>query len=238
MHGPAQVWDPGTYAWHDHGWAGRSLADGGVVYELHVGTFTPRGTLDSAAEYLPYLSDLGVSHVELMPVAAFDGTHGWGYDGVAIDAVHEPYGGPDALCRFVDAAHAHGLAVLLDVVHNHLGPSGNHWDAFGPFLTDSHATPWGAAVNLDAARSDDVRSILVSSALRAGCATSTSTGCGWTRVHALRDDRALTYPEELATAVDALAERLGRPLTLVAETDRNDPATVLPRLPRTAAVSA
>ncbi len=186
------------------------------------------GTLDAAAEHLRHLVDLGVTHVELMPLAAFDGPHGWGYDSVALEAVHEPYGGPAALCRFVDAAHRHGLAVLVDVVQNHLGPSGNHWEVFGPFLTDEHSTPWGAAVNLDAAWSDDVRSILVASSLD-WLTDFHLDGLRLDAVHALRDDRAITYPEELAAAVDVLAERLGRPLALVAETDRNDPATVLPR---------
>ena len=228
VHGPARVWDPATHRWDDAGWTGRALADGGVVYELHVGTFTRPGTLDAAAEHLPHLVDLGVTHVELMPLAAFDGTHGWGYDSVALEAVHEPYGGPAALCRFVDAAHRQGLAVLVDVVQNHLGPSGNHWDVFGPFLTEEHSTPWGAAVNLDAAWSDDVRSILVASSLD-WLTDFHLDGLRLDAVHALRDDRAITYPEELAAAVDGLAEQLGRPLALVAETDRNDPATVLPR---------
>ncbi len=186
VHGPARVVDPGAFAWSDDDWRGRDLADGAVVYELHVGTATPEGTLDAAIALLDDLADLGITHVELLPLAAFDGPHGWGYDGVAIDAVHAPYGGPEALVRFVDAAHARGLAVLLDVVHNHLGPSGNYWAAFGPFFTDAHSTPWGSAVNLDDRGSDDVRAILVDSA------------CSWLRdyhldglrldaVHELRD---------------------------------------------------
>jgi maltooligosyltrehalose trehalohydrolase len=228
VNGPSQAWDAGTHVWHDAAWSGRPLADCAVVYELHVGTFTVAGTLDAAAEHLPYLRDLGVTHVELMPLAAFAGTHGWGYDSVALDAVHEPYGGPDALCRFVDAAHGRGLAVLLDVVQNHLGPSGNHWDVFGPFLTEEQHTPWGAAVNLDEAWSDDVRAILVGSSVR-WLTDFHLDGLRLDALHALRDDRAVTYPEELAAAVDALADELGRPLALVAETDRNDPSTVLAR---------
>ena len=227
VHGPARVVDPAAFAWSDDAWAGRDLAAGAVVYELHVGTATADGTLDSAIALLDDLADLGVTHVELMPLAAFDGPHGWGYDGVALDAVHAPYGGPEALVRFVDAAHARGLAVLLDVVHNHLGPSGNYWAQFGPFFTDTHSTPWGSAINLDAHGSDDVRAILIDSA------------CSWVRdyhldglrldaVHELRDSRAQTFLEELGVAVADLSGQAGRPLALIAESDRNDVRTVTP----------
>jgi maltooligosyltrehalose trehalohydrolase len=228
VHGPAQAWDAATYAWHDEDWTGRLLRDAAVVYELHVGTFTPAGTLDAAAAHLPYLTELGVTHVELMPLSAFDGPHGWGYDGVALDAVHEPYGGPDALCRFVDSAHRAGVAVLLDLVHNHFGPSGDYWDRFGPFRTAAHRTPWGAAVNLDQPGSDDVRAILLGSARR-WLTDFHLDGLRLDAVHALHDQRALTYLEELAATVDDLSVELDRPLALVAESDRNDPATVLPR---------
>jgi maltooligosyltrehalose trehalohydrolase len=228
VHGPAQVWDPRTYVWNDDDWSGHSLRDAGVVYELHVGTFTREGTLDSAVADLSRLRDLGVTHVELMPLSAFDGPHGWGYDGVALDAVHEPYGGPEALCRFVDAAHTTGVAVVLDLVHNHFGPSGDYWDRFGPFRTAAHRTPWGAAVNLDQPGSDDVRSILLASARR-WLVDFHLDGLRLDAVHALHDQRALTYLEELAATVDELAVELGRPLALIAESDRNDPGTVLPR---------
>ena len=228
VHGPAQSWDPAAHPWSDRGWPGRDLADGGVVYELHVGTFTHGGTLDTAAARVGYLRDLGVSHIQLMPLAAFDGPHGWGYDGVALNAVHEPYGGPDALCRFVDAAHAHGLAVLLDVVYNHFGPSGNVWERFGPFVTDEHSTPWGGAINLDTPGSDDVREILLASA-RGWLRDFHLDGLRLDAVHELHDSRAVSYLEELSEAVDALAVEVGRPLAVVAETDRNDPAMVTPR---------
>jgi maltooligosyltrehalose trehalohydrolase len=227
VHAPGAVYDHGRFAWTDVRWGGRPL-DGAVVYELHVGTFTPGGTLDTATGRLEHLVDLGVTHVELMPLAAFDGPRGWGYDGVHLSAVHEPYGGPDALKRFVDRCHAAGLAVLLDVVHNHLGPSGNVLPRFGPYFTDRHHTPWGAAVNLDAPGSDEVRAWILDSAL------------GWMRdfhldglrldaVHALRDDRAVHLLEELAAETDALAAHLGRPLTLIAESDRNDARLVTAR---------
>ncbi|TAK69039.1 MAG: malto-oligosyltrehalose trehalohydrolase [Actinomycetota bacterium] len=219
-------WDAASYRWNDAGWRGRPL-QGGVVYELHVGTFTPAGTLDGAATRLPQLVDLGISHVELMPLAAFDGDRGWGYDGVCLDAVQASYGGPDALCRFVDQAHQAGLAVLLDVVHNHLGPSGNTWEQFGPFVTDRHHTPWGGAVNLDGPGSDDVRRILIDSALQ-WLREFHLDGLRLDAVHELRDDRAVHFLAELSEAVEDLAREVGRPLTLVAESDRNDPRTVTP----------
>ncbi|MGC5341346.1 malto-oligosyltrehalose trehalohydrolase [Streptomyces sp. DT171] len=225
--GESAVVDHAAYPWRTTDWAGRGLP-GSVLYELHIGTFTTEGTFDAAARRLPHLAELGISHVSLMPVCPFPGTHGWGYEGVAPWAVHEPYGGPDGLKHFVDTAHALGLAVVLDVVHNHLGPSGNHLPAFGPYFTETHHTPWGAAVNLDAPGSDEVRAYLLGSAL------------GWLRdyrldglrldaVHALADTRALTFLEELSTAVDALAAELGRPLPLIAESDLCDPRTTTPR---------
>ncbi|WP_437114745.1 malto-oligosyltrehalose trehalohydrolase [Streptomyces longispororuber] len=214
------------FAWQAP-WAGRSLRDA-VLYELHVGTYTPEGTLDAAAGRLDHLADLGVTHVELMPLCPFPGRHGWGYEGVSLWAVHEPYGGPEALKRFVDAAHALGLGVVLDVVHNHLGPSGNHLPAFGPYFTDTHHTPWGSAVNLDAPGSDEVRAYLIGGAL-AWLRDYGLDGLRLDAVHALCDTRALHFLEELATAVDALAGELGRPLGLIAESDLNDPRLVTPR---------
>ncbi|MFF1347408.1 malto-oligosyltrehalose trehalohydrolase [Streptomyces sp. NPDC058322] len=224
--GQSAVVDHSSFAWRSD-WPGRGLP-GAVLYELHIGTYTEEGTFDAAAARLGHLAELGVTHVSLMPVCPFPGTHGWGYEGVSLWAVHEPYGGPDGLKRFVDTAHGLGLAVLLDVVHNHLGPSGNHLPAFGPYFTETHHTPWGAAVNLDAPGSDEVRAFLLGSAL------------GWLRdyrldglrldaVHALADGRALTFLEELSTAVDALAAELGRPLPLIAESDLCDPRTTTPR---------
>ena len=148
MHGASRVYDHARFAWTDAAWRGVALP-GSVVYELHIGTFTAEGTLDAALERLDHLVSLGVDLVELMPVAAFPGRHGWGYDGVHLFAVHEPYGGPDALKRFVDACHARGLGVCLDVVYNHLGPSGNYLPRFGPYFTGKHETPWGMGINLD-----------------------------------------------------------------------------------------
>ncbi|MFI8007514.1 malto-oligosyltrehalose trehalohydrolase [Streptomyces sp. NPDC086010] len=224
--GESAVVDQDAHVWRTT-WAGRGLP-GAVLYELHVGTFTDAGTFDSAAARLGHLVDLGITHVSVMPVCPFPGTHGWGYEGVSLWAVHEPYGGPDALKRFVDTAHGLGLAVVLDVVHNHLGPSGNHLPAFGPYFTDTHHTPWGSAVNLDAPGSDEVRAYLLGSAL-AWLRDYRLDGLRLDAVHALADGRALTFLEELSTAVDALASELGRPLALIAESDLCDPRTTTPR---------
>jgi maltooligosyltrehalose trehalohydrolase len=227
VHALSRVYDHRRFAWTDAGWPGRGLP-GSVTYELHVGTFTAGRTFDAAIERLDHLVDLGVDLVELMPVAAFPGRHGWGYDGVALYAVHEPYGGPDGLKRFVDACHARGLGVVLDVVYNHLGPSGNYLSKFGPYFTDRHHTPWGAAVNLDDAGSDCVRGFLIDSALH-WLRDYHVDGLRLDAVHALADDRATHFLTELQIAVEELAAEVGRPLFLVAESDRNDPRTVTPR---------
>ncbi|MFD4576916.1 malto-oligosyltrehalose trehalohydrolase [Streptomyces sp. NPDC058417] len=224
--GLSAVVDHGRYAWRAEG-AGPPLP-GAVLYELHVGTYTPEGTLDAAADRLGHLVELGVTHVELMPLCPFPGRNGWGYEGVSLWAVHEPYGGPEALKRFVDRAHERGLGVVLDVVHNHLGPSGNYLPAFGPYFTDTHHTPWGSAVNLDAPGSDEVRAFLLGSAL-AWLRDYRIDGLRLDAVHALADTRAYPFLEELAESVDALAAETGRPLFLIAESDLNDPRVITPR---------
>ncbi|HEY0214966.1 MAG TPA: malto-oligosyltrehalose trehalohydrolase, partial [Cellulomonas sp.] len=226
VHGPSRVFDPARHPWGDAAWTGLDVR-GAVVYELHVGTFTPEGTLDAATGRLEHLVRLGVQVVELLPVAPFNGVHGWGYDGVSLYGVHEPYGGPAALQRFVDAAHRVGLAVCLDVVHNHLGPSGNYLAELGPYFTDAHHTPWGAAINLDGPGAAHVRRWIVDSALR------------WVQdfhvdalrldaVHALVDDSPRHLLAQLSDEVHALAAELGRPVSLIAESDLNDPVAVTP----------
>jgi len=226
VHGASQAFDTGAFAWTDGDWKGRD-ARGAVFYELHVGTFTPEGTLDAAAAALPRLADIGIEMVELMPLAPMPGTRGWGYDGVSLYAVYEQYGGPAALQRFVDAAHALGLAVALDVVYNHLGPDGNYLAKFGPYFTDAHHTPWGSAINLDQPGSAQVRRYIVDCALR------------WFRdfhvdalridaVHAFKDDSPQHLLAQLSLETAGLAAALGRPLSLVAESDLNDPAMVTP----------
>ncbi|GAA3486228.1 malto-oligosyltrehalose trehalohydrolase [Streptomyces cremeus] len=224
--GHSAVVDHAAYAWARE-WRGRPLS-GAVLYELHIGTYTAEGTFDAAAKRLAHLAELGITHVELMPVCPFPGTHGWGYEGVSLWAVHEPYGGPDGLKRFVDAAHAAGLGVVLDVVHNHLGPSGNYLPVFGPYFTDTHHTPWGSAVNLDAPGSDEVRAYLRESAL-SWLRDYRIDGLRLDAVHALVDTRAVHFLEELSAAVDGLAAETGRPLFLIAESDSGDPRTTAPR---------
>jgi maltooligosyltrehalose trehalohydrolase len=164
IHGLSQCIDHDAFAWTDRAWQAAPLASA-LIYELHIGTFSEPGTYDGAIARLEHLVDLGVTHVELMPVAEFSGSRGWGYDGVDLFAPHHHYGDPDALKRLVDACHARGLAVLLDVVYNHLGPAGNYLDRFGPYFTDRYHTPWGPAVNLDGAGSDEVRRFLCDNAL-------------------------------------------------------------------------
>ncbi|MFT3862068.1 malto-oligosyltrehalose trehalohydrolase [Micropruina sp.] len=227
VHAPSALVDVGTFTWTDDDWSGRQLK-GSVIYELHVGTFTPDGTFDGAIERLPHLADLGVDVIELMPVASFPGRSGWGYDGVALYSVHEAYGGPEGLQRFVDAAHGHGLAVWLDVVYNHLGPDGNYLPRYGPYFTDRHQTPWGLAVNLDGPGSDDVRAFFTDN-VRQWFTDYHLDGLRLDAVHALHDDQAVHLLEELAQLGDEIGEASGVPRVLVAESDRNDPATVTPR---------
>jgi maltooligosyltrehalose trehalohydrolase len=200
----------------------------GVVYELHVGTFTQAGTFDSAIERLDYLVELGTTYVELMPVAAFPGGYGWGYDGASLFAVNELYGGPDGLKRLVDACHARGLAVLLDVVYNHFGPVGNYSGRFGPYLTDKHRTPWGGAVNFEDWGSDEVRRFFCDNALM-WIRDYHIDGLRLDAVHEFVDRSAVHFMEQLADEVKDLSARLGRRLVLIAESDLNDPRVVTAR---------
>lgn len=224
--GMSCTYDQAAFCWTDHGWRGRPL-NGTVVYELHIGTFTTEGTFDAAIERLDHLVYLGVGIVELMPVAAFPGRHGWGYDGINLWAVHEPYGGPDGLKRFVNACHARGLGVVLDVVYNHFGP-GNRLHEFGPYFTDGHWTPWGRAVNLDQAGSDEVRAFLIGNALM-WLREYHADGLRLDAVDSLEDRRALHFLEELTTEVHALGAQLNRDLHVIAESGANDPRLVATR---------
>ncbi|MGN6134604.1 MAG: malto-oligosyltrehalose trehalohydrolase, partial [Aureliella sp.] len=212
------------FRWHDGGYQPRPLSSA-VIYELHVGTFTAEGTFEGAISQLDHLVRLGVTHVELMPVAEFPGKFGWGYDGVCLFAPRTAYGGPDGLKHLVDACHRHGLAVILDVVYNHLGPSGNYLAEFGPYFSDKHRTPWGAAINFDGPHSDQVRRFFCDNALM------------WLRdyhidalrldaVHAIVDTTARPFLEELACEVEQLEAHTGRHLALIAESDLNDPRLV------------
>lgn len=225
--GPSRVYDHARFTWADHEWTGRDLR-GAILYELHVGTFTPEGTFAAAAGRLGHLVELGVDLVEVMPVAPVPGARNWGYDGVDLFAVNETYGGPDGLKSFVDACHRAGLGVILDVVYNHLGPSGNFLGRFGPYLTGTQGSYWGEAVNLDGPHSDEVRRYLLDNAVQ-WLRDYHLDGLRLDAVHALHDSRATHFLVELAEEVEALACQLGRPLALIAESDLNDPRTVLPR---------
>jgi maltooligosyltrehalose trehalohydrolase len=224
VNGPSRLVDHAAFHWTDAGWTGRDPA-GAVVYELHVGTFSPAGTFDGAIACLPHLVDLGVDTVELLPVAQFPGRRGWGYDGVDLYAPHHDYGGPEGLKRLVDACHGAGLAVVLDVVYNHLGPAGNHLGRFGPYFTDRYATPWGEAVNFDGSHSDPVREFFVDNALM-WLRDYHFDGLRLDAVHAYLDTSATHILEELAVRVGELAGAVGRRLFLIAESDLNDPRVV------------
>jgi maltooligosyltrehalose trehalohydrolase len=227
VHGPSRLIDHAAFSWTDAQWQAKPLA-AAVFYELHIGTFTPEGTFAAAIERLPHLAELGVTHVEVMPVNEFSGPWGWGYDGVDLYAPHHAYGGPDGFKRFVDTCHRHGLAVILDVVYNHFGPEGNYLNRFGPYFTDRYATPWGQAVNLDGSGSDEVRRFFCDNALM-WLRDYHCDGLRLDAVHAMIDTSALHLLEQLAIEVEALAAHLGRHFVLIAESDLNDPRVVRPR---------
>ena len=225
VHAASRRYDQDHFLWTDKGWTGRQLP-GSVLYECHIGTFTADGTFDAAIGRLDHLVDLGVDLVELLPVNAVDGPWNWGYDGVGWYAVTENYGGPDGLKRFVDAAHARGLGVVLDVVYNHLGPSGAYLDRFGPYFAGSNI--WGPSLNLDGARSDEVRRYAIDNALM-WLRDFHIDGLRIDAVHALRDTRAIHVLEQLAVEVESLSAHVGRPLSLIAESDLNDPRLITAR---------
>jgi len=225
VHAASRRYDHDHFMWTDSAWTGRQLP-GSVLYECHIGTFTTDGTFDAAIGRLDHLVDLGVDLVELLPVNAVDGPWNWGYDGVGWYAVTDNYGGPDGLKRFVDAAHARGLGVVLDVVYNHLGPSGAYLDRFAPYFAGSNI--WGPSLNLDGAWSDEVRRYAIDNALM-WLRDFHIDGLRIDAVHALRDTRAIHVLEQLATEVESLSAHVGRPLSLIAESDLNDPRMITSR---------
>jgi len=224
---PSQIIDLTTFPWSDHNWKGLRLDDY-VLYELHVGTYTPAGTLDAVEEYLPDLKALGITAIELMPLAQFSGERNWGYDGVFPFAVQNSYGGPRALQRLVNACHANGLAVVLDVVYNHLGPEGNFLAEFGPYFTDRYRTPWGSAINFDGADSDEVVRYFVENAL-SWLEDFHIDALRLDAIHGIYDRNAQPFLALLSSAVDDLAEHSKRHVYLIAESDLNDSHFVTPR---------
>ncbi len=225
--GASELYDHRVFEWHDQLWRGSPKA-GAIIYELHIGTFSKEGTFDGAIQHLQYLSDLGVTHVEVMPVAAWSGQQGWGYDSVALFATHEPYGGPDGFKRFVDACHAVGLSVVLDVVYNHFGPVGNYTTKFGPYINEDRKTPWGGAVNLDQEGSDEVRRFFVDNALM-WLKEYHCDGLRFDAVHAFIDLSAVHFMEQLSIEVERLGATLLKEFYLIAESDLNDPRVVRSR---------
>ena len=224
IHGPSRVVDHSSFSWSDAGWRA-PVFPSAIVYELHVGTFTQEGTFDAVIPHLDWLKDLGITHVELLPVAAFPGNRGWGYDGVDLFAPYEPYGGPDGLKRLVDAAHGKGLAMILDVVYNHFGPDGNYTGKFAPYLTSLHTTPWGDAVNFEDDGSHEVRRFFIDNAIL-WLRDYHFDGLRLDAVTAYMDRSATHFLEELAREVRELEAETGRPLVLIAESDLNDPQLV------------
>jgi maltooligosyltrehalose trehalohydrolase len=227
VHGMSRVYEQKAFEWRDARWQAPPLASA-IHYEMHVGTFTPGGTFDSAMERLDYLYELGVTHIEVMPVAAYAGDRGWGYDGVALFAVTQNYGGPDAMKRFVDACHVRGLAVVLDVVYNHFGPVGAYAGKFGPYMTNHHLTPWGDAVNFEGRGSDEVRRFFCDNALM-WMRDFHIDGLRLDAVHGMVDRSAIHFLEQLSSEVEVLAATLGERKVLIAESDLNDPRIVRPR---------
>lgn len=227
IHGVSRIVDHSAFRWTDRSWQPKPLSSA-IVYELHVGTFTPAGTFRSAIECLDHLVELGVTHIELMPVNEFSGAWGWGYDGVDLFAPHHRYGTPDDLKELVNACHAKSLAVLLDVVYNHFGPIGNYLHRFGPYFTGAYHTPWGAAVNLDHAGSHEVRRFFAENALM-WLRDYHFDGLRLDAVHAFYDRSAIHFLEYLSSEISALESEIGRHLVLIAESDLNDPRLVTSR---------
>jgi maltooligosyltrehalose trehalohydrolase len=226
VHGPSRVVTHDSFRWSDRSWQAPPLSSA-IIYELHVGTFTPEGTFDAVGGHLDHLIQLGVTHLELMPVAQFLGQHGWGYDGVFPFAPHQAYGGPQVLKRLVNACHERGLAVILDVVYNHLGPSGNYLPRYGPYYSDKHSTPWGQCLNFDGPHSEEVRRFFCDNA-RMWLRDYHFDGLRLDAIHQIADASALPFLEQLSIEVTQLEGTLGRHLVLIAESDLNDPRIIRP----------
>jgi maltooligosyltrehalose trehalohydrolase len=227
VHGPSRVIDPDEFEWSDGAWRGLPLEEL-FIYELHTGTFTPEGNFDGIIGRLPYLRDLGITAIEIMPIATFPGSRNWGYDGVDLYAPHPSYGGPSGLKRLVDACHRAGIAMVLDVVYNHLGPEGNYLAEYAPYFTDTYRTPWGAALNFDGAQSDGVRRFFIENALY-WLTEFHIDALRLDAVHGIYDLGAVHVLREIADAFHHQARLLERKAWLIAESDLNDPKIINPR---------
>ncbi len=227
VHALSRTYNQSGFQWTDKNWHSPPLS-AAVLYEMHVGTFSEEGTFDGAIKHLNHLVDLGITHVEVMPINEFAGARGWGYDGVFLFAPFEPYGGPDGFKRFVDACHANNLAVILDVVYNHFGPVGNYTNKFAPYLTERFHTPWGAAVNFNEAGSDEVRRFFCDNAVM-WLKDYHVDGLRLDATHEFMDRSAVHFMEQLSAEVERLGATLGRRFVLIAESDLNDPKFVRPR---------
>ncbi|MGA8233327.1 MAG: alpha-amylase family glycosyl hydrolase, partial [Candidatus Acidiferrales bacterium] len=225
VHGPSEIVDT-RFEWSDSGWRGIPL-ETYVFYEMHVATFTPEGTLDAIIPRLAALKDLGITAIEIMPVQEFPGDRNWGYDGTYPGTVHHSYGGPAALKRLVNACHQQGLAVVLDVVYNHLGPEGNYFGDFAPYFTANYQTPWGNALNFDGAGSDEVRRYFLANALQ-WVDEFHIDALRLDAVHAIVDPSARPFLHQLADVVHQRARHLGREVHLIVESDRNDSNVIRP----------
>ena len=227
VHGLSELYDHTSFKWHDQLWRGAPKT-GSIIYEMHIGTFSKEGTFDGAIPHLQHLAELGITHVEVLPIAAWAGSQGWGYDSVALFATHEPYGGPDGFKRFVDACHATGLSVILDVVFNHFGPVGNYTTKFGNYLNEDRKTPWGPAVNLDGEGADEVRRFFVDSVLM-WLQDYHCDGLRFDAVHAFIDLSSVHFLEQISAEVERLSSTLAREFFLIAESDLNDPRIIRSR---------
>ena len=221
VNGPSETIDPGAFAWEDGSWKGVSPKEL-ILYELHTGTFTPNGTFEAVIPWIDYLkSELGATAIQVMPVAQFPGSRNWGYDGVFPYAPQNSYGGPRRFKELINACHEKGLAVILDVVYNHLGPEGNYLSEFGPYFTDRYKTPWGSAVNFDGPESDEVRRFFIENALY-WVTEYHVDGLRLDAIHGMFDFSAHHFLAELRERIQEQSEKLGRRVVLIAESDLND----------------
>jgi maltooligosyltrehalose trehalohydrolase len=227
VHGPSRIVNPASFQWSDQKWIGIPLKDF-IIYEFHPGTFTAEGTFENVIPRLPYLRDLGITALEIMPVAEVPGNRNWGYDGASLYAAQSSYGGPDGMKRLVDACHQYGLAAVLDVVYNHLGPEGNYLPEFAPCFTDAHHTPWGKAINYDGPGSDGVRRFIIDNALY-WLTEFHVDALRLDAIHGIYDFGARHVLDELAEAFQTQAQRLGRKAWLIAESDLDDVRIISPR---------